>query len=117
MTSMNITHEAFSLRDGEYLTLSSETPETNDVWLAVMLKTVPPMPGTMKYKRDIPGMSDAKVESVAVIACHQRMHDGLFVWAQLSPQTKEIVGDFLFDSGASLDKWHYVVIQKTGARP
>ena len=101
--------ECFSLRDNEELTVQTDKPISGR-WIAVMLRTVPAMPGPMLPERDIEGMTPVAVEHTAVIACQQRQSDSMWVWVNLAPQTKEVIGDLLFERDVLHDEWYYVVI-------
>lgn len=102
-------YEAFSMRDGEIATILEHQPD-NGRWFAVMMSPVPPMPGPMQAHREIDGLTVEPVELAAVIACQKRRDTGEFVWMQLSPLTKEVIGDVLFNSRAEKGRWYYALI-------
>lgn len=108
---MNLIYEAFSLRDGEYVSLGKDQP-TEGTWFAVMAKSVPQPPGEIVSNREVPGLESLSVEMAAIIACQIRMSDNKYVWMQLSPMTKEIIGDLMFDCKAELDQWYFATVLK-----
>ena len=101
---MNIKDELFSLRHGEVLQVFSEQPTTG-LWIAAMLRSVTMPEGDRQPVRQHDG---APVEQVAVVACHKV--DGKWQWLQLSPATKEAIGDYLIDNGFERDQWNYATI-------
>jgi hypothetical protein len=49
---------------------------------------------------------------MAAILGVEKNHKGLWQWMFLSPATKEVIGDYLFDEceNLELDRWYYVVV-------
>lgn len=101
--------ELFSLRDGESLKFGGEQPSSG-TWFAVMAVPVPSPPGERSLKRVFPGLPDADVTDLAIIACEKRRSDGKFLWMQLSPFAKEFIGDFLVENNAPHNVWIYVTV-------
>ena len=100
------TNEVFALRDGESVTVVTEQP-TSGRWFAVQARTVSMPDGAQSPIREADGKP---VEQAAIIACQQNM-EGLWQWMQLSPATKENIGDLLFDGNAEKDVWYYCVVE------
>lgn len=101
---MRVTNEAFALRSGEVVRVSDTEPEARWRYLAVMLRTVTMPPGERQPERQTDG---AKVEQLAILACERV--DGKWQWVQLSPPTKEAIGDYMLDScECDQDKWHFL---------
>lgn len=102
-----IENEVFALRNGEQYTINDRPPMSGR-WFAIMARTcyMPDGPKHLVRQSD-----NAPVESAAVIAC--QMVDGKWQWMQLSPNTKESLGDLMFDSNAEKDTWYYITIEQT----
>jgi hypothetical protein len=95
--------EVFALRHGETIQSCLEQPKDGK-WLAIMLRSVSMPAGPRQVERD-----DGKpVEAAAVLAAG--LLDGKWQWVQLSPSTKEVIGDLFYDSSAPLDRWLYLVV-------
>lgn len=106
MKTMVADNEVFAIRDGESTTILEERP-TEGRFIAVMARSVfmPDGPRSLQRRSD-----GAPVEMAAILSC-QINTDGEWQWTQLSPPTKENIGDLLFDSGAEKDKWYYAAIK------
>ena len=53
----------------------------------------------------------APVESAAIIAAQKNFSRNNWQWMQLAPETKEAIGDYLFDSvQVERDRWYYLVV-------
>lgn len=100
--SGDLTNEVFSLRDGELVSTSLTEPKSGR-YLAVMLRSLS-FPGHMSEIT-----ADGKnVEPLAVLAAEKIR--GAWFWCHLSPLTKRLIGDLLFDSNSPFDTWVYVSI-------
>ncbi len=106
MSELKLDNEVFALRDGEVAETSMDRP-TDGEWIAVMLRSVKFPEGEHEPFRESDGVP---VEMCAVLACH--LVRDKWQWLQLSPQTKERVGDLFFDSNAPRDQWLYLKIRK-----
>ena len=106
--------DVFSLRDGEVLQLCNEPPKCGGVWLAVMARSVSMPPGPYKTVRDIDGQS---VEMAAILAARIGKSHGEWLWEQLSPPSKEFIGDFMFEQGAEKDRWYYLLLSEVSDNP
>lgn len=104
---MQLTNEVFALRDNENVRLSEEKPASGRV-LAIQARSVAFPPGPFEKKRTGDG---APVEQAAIVAADWLPSKGLWCWVQLSPQTKEVIGDLLFDTGAEKDRWYYITVE------
>jgi hypothetical protein len=110
MTNMSkkiVENESFALRHGEQYKIIDIKP-IKGRWIAIMAQSVQFPFGPYAKARQSDG---APVEQAAILAC--QMVDGLWQWLQLSPPTKENIGDLLFDSGADKDAWYYLEISET----
>lgn len=114
MSNQLLDLDVFSLRDGEVLQLCIERPKCKGDWLAVMARTVSMPPGPHRATRDMDG---EPVEMAAIIAARVGKTHGEWVWQQLSPPTKEFVGDFMFEQGAEMDRWYYLLLSKVDFDP
>ena len=103
--------DVFSLRDGEVLQLCAEPPAHGD-WLAVMARSVTMPPGPHRASRDLDG---EPVEMAAIVAARKGKVHGEWLWQQLSPPSKEYVGDFMFEHGAEPDRWYYLLLSSVEA--
>lgn len=99
-----ITNEVFSLRSGERVEVFFEEP-ADGCSLALMARSLSMPPGPRWGVRQSDG---APVEDAAIVAA-QRVDD-LWQWVQLSPPTKEYLGDLLFDNDAEKDRWYYLLV-------
>ena len=102
-------HECFSLRDDECLELLHAEEVSKRRCVGVMLHDVTPLPTPSLSNRN----DGEPVEAVAVLACSRRRSDGLTVWVTLAPQTKELIGDLLFNRGVERGRWYWVVVRRT----
>lgn len=101
-----LSFDSFTLRDGERMQLSSERPGKGR-YLAVMVRSVSMPAGEKANVRPIDG---AAVEQAAILACEMNSN-GQWLWCHLSPPTKEVIGDFLFDDcKIDRDKWYYLTL-------
>lgn len=98
--------DVFALRDGEILGLDTEQP-TSGEWLAVMARSVTMPPGPYRATRDMDG---EPVKMAAILAARKGKVHGEWLWQQLSPPSKEYVGDFMFEQGAEVDRWYYLLL-------
>lgn len=97
--------DAFSLRTGERVQLRIDGIGEGDT-LAVMCAPVPSLPSPSATEN-----SRGSVESYCVVAA--QLTRGKWQWMQLAPDTKECVGDILFDSGLERGKWYGVLLTKS----
>ena len=102
-----VENEVFAIRNGERTTIVAEQP-TSGRWLAVMARSVSMPPGERHPFRHSDQMA---VEQAAIVAC--QMVDGKWQWVQLSPPSKEAIGDLIFDSNADKDRWYFVTFANT----
>lgn len=98
--------DTWTLRDGECLQLCDEMPACIGEVLAVMARSVSMPPGPHRPSRDL----DGEPVEMAAILCARFTRRGEWVWQQLSPPTKEYIGDFMFNHGAEKDRWHYLLV-------
>jgi hypothetical protein len=96
--------EVFALRDSEVVRILDAEPPGGR-WICVMARSVDFPAGEVDPNRKSDG---APVERAGILACHKVR--GKWQWLQLSPITKEQIGDLMFDSNVDLDKWYYVDI-------
>lgn len=104
---LNLTNEVFALRHGEVIQLFIERPESGR-FLAVQARTVEFPDGPVQATR--PG-DGAPVERAAIVCCE--WINNQWQWCQLSPQTKEAIGDHMFDNGVKKDTWYYLSIEQS----
>lgn len=101
--------DAFALRGGEKVMLRTDGigPER----IAFMCAPVPalPSPSCEKTHRGPP------VEQFCIVGAE--LHNGRWQWMQLAPDTKEYIGDLLFDHGLERGKWHGAVIVSPDGPP
>lgn len=100
-------NDVLAIRNGERLQLWTEIPDC-DRWVAVQVVSVTMPEGQIHSSRPRDGMP---VEQAAIIACE--MVKGKWQWTQLSPPSKEFIGDMLFDSDAERGRWYYLSIEST----
>jgi hypothetical protein len=108
-----LTNEFFALRDAETFQIHEHPPASLAARvLAVMVRSVtfPEGPATAKDRRGLP------VESASILAAERT--SGEWKWVTLSPATKEVIGDFLFDTvKVERDRWFYLEITQTASPP
>lgn len=102
---MDIRHETFALRDNEKVTLSEARPKSGRI-LAVQLRSCEFPKGPVNEI----SAEGHRVERAAVLCAEWMQGRNEWQWTQLSPITKERIGDMLFDAGASRDVWYYLQI-------
>ncbi len=107
MSELN--EEVFAARDGEALQLNYTQPETGR-WFAVQAKSLTMPPGGI-----IPvcHRNGKLVEQAAIVACEWNRTKNGWQWLNLSPPTKGLLGDMIFDGGGEKDVWYYVVVTDT----
>ncbi len=102
---MQLTNDLFTLRSREVIELFESPPEGDAKTIAVMARSVefPAGPSNPLDHRGLP------VERAAILACQKVV--GAWQWMTLSPATKEVIGDFMFDvAKVKLDQWYYLKI-------
>jgi hypothetical protein len=104
MKTMLSENEVFAIRNDELVTITDTEPSSGR-WFAVMARSVVFPGGPSHPVRVSDGLP---VEAAAILACQKR--DGLWQWMQLSPVTKENIGDLVFDSNAEKDRWYFVIV-------
>ncbi len=98
--------EVFALRDHEQSQLFVEKPDDGR-FIAVMARSVEMPPGERSKVR---AMDDAPVEQAAILAAEWSHQNQSWHWLQISPPSKEHIGDLLFDSECEKDRWYYLVV-------
>ena len=104
---MNLENEVFSIRDGEKLQLWDGKPEGIRS-IAVMARTVEMPEGPRAQVRACDG---APIENAAILACEFQHNGQCWQWLQLSPCTKENIGDLMFNNHCERDKWYYLSVE------
>lgn len=110
---VSLDHEVFAIRDGERVELTNVRPNQGR-WLAVMARSVE-MPDGPKVP--VRTCDSAPVEQAAILACEMNRSRHAWQWLQISPASKEIIGDLLFDSGAEKDRWYYAIFSDDVEQP
>lgn len=75
-------------------------------WIMVRVLPCAMPPGPRATYRD----TDKESEQYTVVACRLNS-DGQWVWLHLSSQTKEALGDLIFDHGLDRDRWWHALIE------
>jgi hypothetical protein len=101
-------NEVFALRDAERIVVAEAAPDKGR-WIIVQLVPVQMPDGNRTTVRACDG---APVEQCAVIACEWSVTNNGWQWLQLSPPTKEFIGDLLFDNGAERNQWHFIAVEQ-----
>ena len=111
---MEFKQDFFTFRDGEHFHLYTvRQPDSSQPPLkyAVQLRSLDFPDGNYRTFRDCDG---AEVVNAAVVACQWVKRDDEdgsgWQWMQMSPVTKELVGDVLIDSGCAVDTWYYMEV-------
>jgi len=52
----------------------------------------------------------APVEQAAILAAEFSHENECWHWLQISPPSKERIGDMLFSNAADLDRWYYLSV-------
>lgn len=102
---LSIDNEVFALRDNELMQLFTKRPEGR--FIAVMARSVEMPDGPRSPVRTADG---APVEQAAILGALWNYSQQCWQWTQISPPSKERIGDLIFDSGASKDCWYYLAI-------
>ena len=98
--------EMFALRDNERFQFYDEHPGDGRV-LAVMARSVSMPEGAKSKERACDG---APVEAAAILACEIGAASGEWHWVQISPTSKEVIGDRMFDNGLEKDRWYFMLV-------
>jgi hypothetical protein len=104
MVPKELINEVFALRGGERVTIVADRP-TSGQWIAVMARSVS-MPDGHKEPERYDG---APVEEAAIVAAKLNS-EGRWYWLQMSPATKELIGDLIFIDPVVRDCWLYAVL-------
>lgn len=113
MATTILDFDSFTLRDKEVMQLCDERPTCGGTWLAVQARSVSMPPGEVHPVREFDG---EPVEMAAIIAAQWIASKG-WIWVQLSPPTKEVVGDYLFEQQVELDRWYYLLLSSPAPTP
>jgi hypothetical protein len=98
--------EVFAIRDNESIRIVQTRPERGR-WIAVMARSIEMPDGPRSPVRESDG---APVEQAAILACEFGERQQSWHWQQLSPASKEIIGDVLFDNQCEKDRWYFLVV-------
>lgn len=109
--TVSLDNEVFALRDNESIQLFTERPDFGR-FIAVMARSVEMPSGPRSPVRAEDG---APVEQAAILACGWGFENQCWHWMQISPPSKERIGDLLFDGGADRDRWYFLLIFDTSA--
>lgn len=96
--------DTFALRGGEIVQLRYEG--VDGCVYAFMVAPVPPLPEPRHTTS-----SSGPVESACVVGAE--IVNGRWQWMQLAPDTKEVIGNLLFDHGLERGVWHGAMIVST----
>lgn len=104
----DLVNEVFEFRPGERPVLY---PSIDDVpegaeWRAVRLAACEMPPGDRANYRNTCNESAQFI----VTGCW-RNPAGAWQWVHFAPNTKEMIGDLIFDSGIDRDRWWYMAIE------
>ena len=103
--------DTFAMRNGEKIKFyGTEFPDTDDYVLGIMRRSVSFPDGKHMETVNTPENNGKPVAFEAVIACHKSVNG--WVWVQLSPSTKEILGSLTEEWGLPVDTWGYVGFSK-----
>lgn len=104
--------DTFAIRNGERVRLRLRGTEPEDT-MAFMCASVPALP-TPSCERSASGKT---VESYCVVGAE--LVNGKWQWMQLAPDTKEHIGNLLFDFGLERNVWHGALIEakQVGGQP
>lgn len=97
--------DAFAIRGGEQVQLRLDGIQGERI--AFMCAPVPPLPSPSKEQSFL----GQPVEQFCVVGAE--LHNGKWQWMQLAPDTKELIGELLFDSGLERGKWYGAIITST----
>lgn len=105
-------NEPFTLRSKESIQLVEENieliveSEANKRYIAVIIRDCEmPSGGIVPLSYD-----NQKVESAGILACEWLYSKNGWIWISLSPVTKEIIGQLMFDAKCEHNKWYYLEI-------
>ena len=97
-------HEMFALRHWEKMLLHEKRPKSGR-FIAVRLQTAPTIPGEWQTTDD-----GRPAELLAVLAAE--LQNGNWLWAHLTPFSKEIIGTYMLDDcKAEVDVWYYLSLE------
>lgn len=101
-------NEPFALRNNEkFVFRGTEYPDLPGVQVLGIMRRSVSFPDENHMKTvNTPINMGVPVAMEAILACHKGVEG--WVWVQLSPNTKEIVGSFVEDCGVPVDQWCYV---------
>lgn len=101
-------NDPFAFRCGERIHLRTSGVDRDDR-LAFMCAPVPPLldPACKQSFRGPP------VENYCVVGAE--LVNGKWQWLRIAPDTKELIGDLLFDHGLERGKWYGAIITSGGA--
>ncbi|MFA6242575.1 MAG: hypothetical protein WC655_16680 [Candidatus Hydrogenedentales bacterium] len=102
-----ISYDAFSLREGELISLWPEEPEQ---W-EMMVRLIPCEPPGPLIPRNVVGES---CESFALVAA--RKLEAGWKWVILAPSTKDIIAGLIYDNNLDRSRWWYVTLTRPVTR-